>query len=257
MTKLAQLVAVDRGVRTQAQQVENGLYQSLAKTQLFSGLSRTYRPKNDDDTDLLPAESTLVQLKSEELLTQLIEAVTRLVDVGATRDASNCLAKADIVVDGETIASQVPVTTLMSLEKVIENLTTFVSKIPQLDPAQKWEPVSPGLFRAETVTTSRTKKVPRNHVMYEATEQHPAQVQTFTEDILVGFWDKVEFSGALPAERVAAIQSQMERLRTAVKFAREEANTIEVVDVNIGATLLDFIFNGGSNGNGRSPQASG
>ena len=33
---------------------------------------------------------------------------------------------------------------------------------------------------------------------YEATEKHPAQVETYTEDIKVGEWTMVKFSGAIP-----------------------------------------------------------
>jgi hypothetical protein len=91
----------------------------------------------------------------------------------------------------------------------------------------------------------RTKKIPRNHVLYEATEQHPAQVQMFTEDVIVGTWDKVQFSGALPADRITGITTRLDKLRTAVKFAREEANTTDVVDVQYGAAILDYLFGGG------------
>ena len=48
--------------------------------------------------------------------------------------------------------------------------------------------------------TLRTKKVPRNHVKAEATEKHPAQVEVYYEDVAVGYWTTVKFSGALPAQ---------------------------------------------------------
>lgn len=245
MTTLAQLLAVDQGVRNKAQTVENELYKTIQKPQLFAGLSRTYQ-KKDDEGDEFPPEWTLVQVKSEDVLTELSEAVTRLIDVNATKDASNCLAKADIVVDDVVFAADVPVTTLMALGHVIENLTTFVGKIPTLDPAQRWEyDTTAGCFASEPAKTVKTKKIPKNHIKYEATEQHPAQVELFTEDVKIGEWTKIDFSGALKADRVNGILGRLEKLRQAVKFAREKANTIEVVDVHYGETILDFAFNEG------------
>jgi hypothetical protein len=247
MTKLSQIIAIEKGVKNQTTRVETDLYHSLEKKPLFAGLSRRYTPKDEEDGDRLPSEQVAVQIKSEDVLTQLIQAVTRLIDVTATKDASNTFARADITVDGNVIALGVPVTTLMFLEKELEKLAAFVGRIPVLDPTQSWTyDTARGVYASAAVQTVRTKKIPRNHVLYEATKEHPAQVQMFTEDVIVGTWEKVEFSGALPADRIAGISSRLDRLRTAIKFAREEANAIDVVDVYLGADFLSFLFEGGS-----------
>ncbi|WP_309738960.1 hypothetical protein [Chamaesiphon sp. OTE_20_metabat_361] len=39
-------------------------------------------------------------------------------------------------------------------------------------------------------------------VAYEATEHHPAQIKEVSKDIVEGIWSLVEFSGALPQDRV-------------------------------------------------------
>lgn len=245
-TKLNQIIAIEKGVKNQAHRIETELYQSLAKTVLFSGLSRTYRPKDEDDRDLQPPESTSVQLKGEELIKQLIGSLTRFIDVTATKDATNTLAKADVVIDGVTLAAGVPVPTLIFFEKEIVKLEAFVKSIPQLDPAKNWAyDANVGVHRADAVETTRTKKLPRNHELSPATDKHPAQVQVFTEDVLVGYWTKIDFSGALPADRIAAIQDRLDRLKTAVKYAREEANNTEVVDVHYADSLLHYVFDGG------------
>jgi hypothetical protein len=92
------------------------------------------------------------------------------------------------------------------------------------------------------VQTLRTKKTPRNHVKAEATDKHPAQVEVYYEDVTVGYWRTVKFSGALPAQRVNEMLARVERLQDAVKFAREEANNMEVTDQKVGERLLQFIF---------------
>jgi hypothetical protein len=259
MTKLSQIIAIEKGVKAQTDRTETDLYHELQKSQLFAGLSKSYRPK-DEEGDQLPPESTKVQIKSTDVLKQLTAALTRRIDVTATKDAANTSARADVTVDDEVIAAAVPVTTLMSFEKEIEKLAAFIGKIPELDPATDWTYDSNrGVFVSVPVEALRTKKVPKNHVLYPHTEQHPAQVQMFTEDIPVGTWTTTKFSGAMKADDITAIKARLEKLRAAVKFAREEANTIDVVDVHYGAGILNFLFNGnGSHANGEgSPQVSG
>lgn len=247
MTKLCQVIAIEKGVKSQTTRVETDLYHAIDKKPLFSGLSRRYTPKDEEDGDQLPAEQVSVQIKSEDVLAQLTQALTRLIDITATKDSSNTVAKADVVVDGSVVAANVPVPTLLFLDKELEKLSAFVGRLPVLDPTLSWTYDSArGVHASVPVQTVRTKKVPRNHVLYEATKEHPAQVQMFTEDIIVGTWEKVEFSGALPADRVASIAARLEKLRTAVKFAREEANGIEVTDVHYGESILTFLFDGGT-----------
>lgn len=246
MTKLNQLIAIEKGVKNKTTRVETDLYQSLPKEALFSGLSRVYTPK-DEDGDHFPAEAVSVQIKSTEVLSQLTEVLTRLFDVTATKDVANTQAIADIVVDGTVIAANVPVTTLLFLDKEAEKLSAFVGKLPVLNPAFDWEyDANRGVHVADPVETTKTKKVPKNHVLAEATKEHPAQVQVFTEDVVVGTWKKIEFSGALPADDINAIAARLDKLRTAIKFAREEANGIEVQDVHYGAGILNFLFEGGT-----------
>ena len=62
------------------------------------------------------------------------------------------------------------------------------------------------------------------------------------EDIVVGYWKTVKFSGALPASRVKELLDRVEKLQQAVKFAREEANGIEVQDKRVGETLFSYLF---------------
>lgn len=251
MTKLNQIIAIEKGVKNQTTRVETDLYHLLEKKPIFEGLSRRYTPKDEEDGDQLPPERVDVQIKSGDVLKQLTEALTRLIDITATKDLANCSAKADVVVDGTVIAAQVPVTTLMFFEKELEKLSAFVGRLPKLDPASQWDyDANVGAYVTPPVSTVRTKKIPRNHVMYEATEQHPAQVQMFTEDVIVGTWEKIAFSGAMPADAIAAIATRLDKLRMAVKFAREEANGIDVTDVSYGADILNFLFGGGTKTSG-------
>jgi len=169
--------------------------------------------------------------------------LTRLFDVTATKDWANTQAKADVVVDGQVLLSQVPATYLLFLEKQLVDLHTFVSKLPVLDASETWTfDNSADAWATEPMQTTRTKKIPRNHVKAEATEHHPAQVEVYYEDVVVGYWRTVKFSGALPAARVNELIERVQKLQQAVKFAREEANNIEVQDQKVGETVFKYIF---------------
>jgi hypothetical protein len=242
MAKLNQIIAVEKGVKSKSYAELTQAHQDVQKQALLSGISRTYQPK-DEEGEQLPAESTRVQLKAEEVLRQTASNLTRLFDVTATKDWANCEARADIVVDGRTLVAGVPVSYLLFLEKQLTDLMTFVKKLPVLDAAETWShDAGTDWWRTEPVRSIRTKKVPRNHVKAEATEKHPAQVEVYYEDIAVGYWTTTKFSGAVPAQRVNELVDRVEKLANAVKFAREEANAYEVTDKKVGDAVFGYLF---------------
>lgn len=242
MTKLNQIIAVEKGIKAQTNRAITDVYHKLQKTQLFGGLSRTYRPK-DDDGEELPGESVKVQLKAEEVLADGAKAFIKLFDVVLTKDEANREAAGEIVVDGLTIASDVPVSTLLFLEKQLGDVQTMIGKIPVLDPAETWHyDATADCWRAEDVQTTRTKKIPRNHVKSPATERHPAQVEVYNEDVVVGLWTKTTFSGAMPASRVRELSERVTKLQTAVKYAREQANSIEIIQQRMGDGIFTYIL---------------
>ncbi|TDB81720.1 hypothetical protein E1264_32320 [Actinomadura sp. KC216] len=242
MAKLNQIIAIEKGVKSRAQRELADVLRVLQKPALLSGISRVYRPK-DEEGETLPPESTKVQVRSEDALRDVATALTRLFDVVATKDWANREARADVVVDGRTIVAQAPVTYLLFLEKQLTELLALIDKLPVLDAAESWSyDESQDVWRTDPVETSRTKKVPRAHVLYEATEKHPAQVETFTEDVIVGTWTKVAFSGALPARRVNELRDRVDRLQAAVKYAREEANAAEVDDRQVGEAVFAYLL---------------
>ncbi|TDD96848.1 hypothetical protein [Actinomadura rubrisoli] len=242
MAKLNQIIAVEKGAKSRAQRELTDIYHRIQKTPLLSGISRTYQPL-DDEGEALPPESTRVQVKAEETLADAARALTRLFDITATKDWANCDARADVVVDGRTILAEVPVSHLLFLEKQLTDLHAFVDKLPVLDAAEAWTfDESADVWRTEPVKTTRTKKIPRAHVLYEATTEHPAQVETYTEDVIVGTWTKTGFSGALPARRVNELRERVAKLQAAVKFAREEANGAEVAEKKVGDAVFGYLF---------------
>lgn len=242
MPKLNQIIAIEKSVKSQTMRELTDSHQMLQKPALLSGIARTYRPL-DDEGEQYPAESTRVQTKSEDVISQTSEILTKLFDITATKDWANGDARADVVVDGETILDNVPVTYLLFLEKQLTDLHTFVKKLPVLDTAEIWSfDESQDVWATEPIQTTKTKKIPRNHVKAVATEEHPAQVEVYYEDVIVGYWRTVKYSGAMPATRVATLLNRVRKLQEAVKFAREEANSLEVDNQTIGEKMFNYLF---------------
>lgn len=241
-TSLAQIIAIAGGAKTRADDALNRVYKTIQKGALFVGQQRTYSPK-DDDGDQLPPESQAVQMRVEDLITDVTAAVARMLDVVATLDEANTQARADLVVDGIVLMEQVPVTYLMWLEKKVIDLRTLISKLPVLDVSEVWEwDENLKAWRTTPTETVKTKKVPRNHVIAKATDRHPEQVQVYHEDVITGTWRTVKLSGAVPASMVFEMHTRAERLLDAIRFAREQANSRPVTNVRANDAILSYLF---------------
>lgn len=178
------------------------------------------------------------------MIGQVTSTLTKLFDITATKDYANCHAKADIVVDGTVLLQDVPATYLLFLEKQLVDVHTFISTLPVLDASETWRrDESSDCWATEAIQTLRTKKVYRNHVKAEATDKNPAQVEVYYEDVSIGTWRTVKFSGSLPAKRVNELTQQVRRLQEAVKFARETANSAQAEEVKVGESIFGYIFN--------------
>ena len=244
MAKLNQVIAVQAGKKSQAKETLTEAYHKLKKPELLNGIVRTYQPK-DDGGEPQPDERKQVQVKVNDLIRKVSADLAEMFDVVATQDWANCQARADVVVDGRPLLTKVPVTHLLFLEKQLVDLRTFVDSLPVLDTAEEWEyKPETDCYVSRPSRSNRTKKVPRNHIKYEATKEHPAQVEMYMEDVWVGVWTTTKFSGAIPAAARNAMSERVRKLLDAVKAAREEANGLEVKPQKIGAARLGWIFDG-------------
>lgn len=242
MPKLNQIIAIQASKKAQAKDTLTEAYHQIKKPDLLSGLVRTYQPR-DEGGESQPEERKQAQIKVGDLIRKVTLSLTEMFDIVATQDWSNCLARADVIVDGKKLLEAVPVTHLLFLEKQLVDIRTFIEALPTLDAAEEWE-YKPEFdaYVSRPSKTNRTKKVPKNHIKYEATKEHPAQVEMYMEDILVGTWTTTKFSGSVPAAQRNAMLDRLKRLLDAVKVAREEANNMEVKNIKLGSRVLDFVF---------------
>ena len=240
--KLNQVIAIEKGVKSRIYAFLSSTYKAFQKPALFNGLSRQYQ-KRDEDGEDYPPENTRVQMNAATVLGEIAENMTELLDVTAQKDWANCKATADLVVDGRVLISAAPATYLLFLEKQLSDLKDELNKIPELDPAHDWSlDVATSLFKSKPTQTSKTKKIPKVIVKYEATEHHPAQTEIVNVDEVIGTWQTVIHSGALPVPRKKALQKRLQTLIKAVKYAREAANEAAAPQQRVGDAIFGYIM---------------
>lgn len=248
MAKLNQIIAIEKQVKKIAEDSITQAYQIAQRAEVFEGHVRTYTPIGDPTTDptveTLPTDTKKVQVHVDELLEEFSKAQVALFDITATKVYANTQARADVVVDGETLLENVPVEYLLFLEKRLELTMQFLSKIPTLSNEFTWGVDSnTGNYITQPTEQNRTKKVMRNHVKAEATDKHPAQVEVYTEDIVIGKYTTVRHSGAVTGTYLEALKDRVLRVLKGVKQAREEANSGVATDIEIGSRVFSYLLN--------------
>lgn len=246
MPKLNQIVAIEKGEKAAVNKETAPIFHAAKNAALFHGLTRTYEPV-DEDGEKFPDESAKVQWTVDALLKDFAKAAARQLDVTSTKEFANTKAFADVkLADGTVIASQLPVSFLLQLEKFLQQeVRGLVVSLPTLDPAQNWsasDSERAGISETEEIKRGKTRKVTEPLVLAPATDKHPAQVQLVNKDVLAGYWTEKKFSGAVSAARKQELIERVDALINAVKFAREEANSIEVADKKVAADVFGYLF---------------
>lgn len=247
MTKLNEVVAVVKDRKTAGLEALTSANKLFQKSSSFLGQSRSYTPLNDAD-ETLPSENKPLQFTVPEIINQIQDPFTRMLDVTRLQDEGNMLARASVTINGSTILNDVPATHLLWLERALTNMHTMISNLPTLDAAQEWAPTNnrPGEYRSSPTQTTRTRKDQVPIVKYPATEKHAAQTELITKDVNVGTWNTSYLSGAITISHRNTILSRITELRDAVRIAREQANSTPIdnsLSESEGSILFDYIFN--------------
>jgi len=249
MTKLHELLAVLGSVSGQASKVRNELAVTFEKKRhLFEERRRSFTPNEEVGGAISIEEQQDIQSTVIGEIEWVSKHLAKAVDVAYQVDLANLGAKADVVLeDGKILAKDIPATTLLQLEKRINEWKELIQAIPTLDPAKSFRPDSnrgKGYWKARDVTKMRTKKDKKPLVLYPATEKHPAQTQVLDVDTVIGTILEQEWSALITPAMKADLLDRVETLGRAVSKARSKANdhAIETKDNKIGAELLEFVF---------------
>jgi hypothetical protein len=243
MTKLNQVIAIEKGVKSRATSVISELYKIAQKPAVFEGLTREYQPLNDEG-DKLPGERKVVQARVTDLLSAYRLAEAEFINVAAQKEKANTIASAPVLVDEKVVLPEMPVGMLLTLEKRLTDFRTFVEALPVLDISESWQyDASADVHRSQTVQTHRTIKTQKPLVLFPATDKHPAQTQLVTQDEIAGYWHSTKQSGAIQRNEKLEILRRVDKLIIGVKQAREAANAIDAgKGEDLGARIFEFLL---------------
>lgn len=239
---LAQIIAVEKNVKSRVYNEVTNVHRKLMHEESMKGFNREFQPLEDSDETYEP-ETKPVTVNAADLLKYMGKLMTEHFDVEFLKDKGNMVAKADIVVNGVTLASDIPVTYLLYLEKQLTDVRTIIQKIPTLSTEDNFQlNKETGFYASAIVKTHKTKKKPKVIVHFEPTKEHPGKSELVYEDVISGYWNTIKTSGALPPSRKQTLIERVNDLLDAVKFAREKANMVTVPDEKIGNTIFDFLL---------------
>ena len=222
----------------------------------FMGMHRTLRMFNEEDKHLEDANA-----QHQEMVTTVgaklkfvQKAVTQWYDAFLQKEATNQTAVADLVVDGEVIAKDLPAPFFLGMEKELKKLRKLYEAIPTLQPGVKWEqdPTlaaqdnSKGVFRnANPVKKLKTKNDILHKVLVPPTPEHPAQIEKWTEQTPIGEFTEEVYSGMITPADKAALLNRLSKMISAVKRARMRANKASIVKKAVGKAIFKYIHTAG------------
>lgn len=235
---LYELLAVEQEKKAIAERARGTTLEAFRSGQAqFTGMRRTFKPFSVDEAkgevagERLEAETRLVRTVAEEL-EKTLGAHADSFDVNLQIDEANTRARADLVVGNEVIAEQLPATFLLQLEKRLREIRLVLKEVPTFDPVRAWVPDvtadKPNVLRADPVVTVRKQRTRKYNVMYDATKEHPAQIDVVEVDDPVGEIRAHDWTGMVSPAKKAALLASVDELIEAAKTARARANAVEI-----------------------------
>lgn len=242
MPKLHEILAIEPDRKKTAETILEETKVTFEKRQdHFTGLHKSYKPDNEQEAQIeQPVEIKAMVETVVGKLKHLAEHQSALFDILYLKEEANTRAKADLVLDtGVLIAKNIPATVLLALEGRLKALRDVYMAIPTLAPGEDWATDENQGVYVVTEKKVRTKKVLKNHIVSPATDKHPAQVSTYSEDERTGLAVTVKTTSVLSPADKSELLTRLDRLQRAVKQARQRANNESVVEKT---DLADKVF---------------
>lgn len=214
----------------------------LADAAAMSGFAKTYKPVDDEGRKLDP-QSQPVRDSAREALAEFLQQATERFDAEATVDYANRDGKASVTVDGQVLLEDAPTPFLLFLENQVEHVIAFLRDAATLPADQTWAwDESQSYYRSAPSTTIRTEPSYDHKIITpnEVKDGHafPANYEKVKVDVHVGDWTTMLFNGALSVPEKKKLIAKGEKLLSAIKTAREEANSRKVPVQRVGDGLL-------------------
>lgn len=251
MGKLHEILAVESDLEGSARRVmEEAAVTFVKRADHFTASYRKLRIFDELLKDQETEEHKAMVTTVPDKLGYMLRSVGKHYDASFQKNVANTVAKADLVVDGEVLATDVPATFLLGLETKLKKLREVYEKIPTLSPGVDWEPDSakgPNIYKAAHKDKKfKTAQTINHKILVEPTEHHPAQIERWTEQVPVGEYALTAWSGMLSPSQKSVLLGRIDALIRGAKRARSKANNTDVPKVKISESLFNFIHAGGA-----------
>lgn len=247
-TELHQVLAVEGDLQGKSQMILNETRKTFKENQhLFYGFVKRYEPYDEEDPGM-PDDGKEIEDTVMSKLQYAVKSFIKYLDCIATKEMTNSVASAPLVINGETIHDALPATLLLALENKLKGLRPVLEQIPTLTKGVKWE-LDPDRGKDIYVTSKeerkqRTVKEPQFRVLYDATKEHPAQIEKWTESVPKGEFVTTHWSGNITSAQKARILERFDEVLQSVKKARMQANSTEIVNTKIADKLFNYVLFG-------------
>jgi hypothetical protein len=199
----------------------------------------------DENAPEMPEEKQELTTTVKDKLTYMAEHIVRYFDAVLQKELTNKEAKADLVVDGIEIAKDLPATFLLGLETKLKNIRAVYEKIPTLPPGVRWEKdetQGKNIYRqTHPEEKFKTAKTFKHKILYQATKEHPAQIEKWEENENVGIYTTERWSGMISPAEKSIVLGKIDKLIRSTKKARQRANAQEIVSADIGNQIFEYI----------------
>lgn len=248
MGQLHEVLAVEQELKNASKKIAEETINTFSKKpEHFIGFHKTL--KMFDESRVIEEAA---QRQDRELVTTVpaklnysIEHFISSLDATAQKEATNQKAKADIKLNGSTIAKDIPATLLLALEKELVFYRNMYQTIPTLQPGIDWgksSDLGEGIYKTlKPEIRSKTEKMRLHKELSPATKEHKAQIETWTEDRPVGQYETTTINGMITPARKSTLIGRIDELIREVKKARTRANKEEVLNIKIGKNIFDYI----------------
>jgi len=215
------------------------------KDEHFDSINKTYTP-NDEDGDKLPEENKEMVTTVRDKLDYVVDTLVRELDISFQLGVANTQARADVYINGQVVAANVPSSVLLEFENKFKEIREMYRNLPTYDPGERWSFDSgrKNVYVAEPKRTVRTNKKVVPIVLYPATDKHPAQVQTTTEEKPAGIWTTIRRTGKISPREKADLLARIDSVYEALKTARMRANQAEHPTGGFAKKLFSFVHTG-------------
>jgi hypothetical protein len=223
---LAQVVGRLKQAREASNRAGAALRNGLKDTHV-TGHNRKFI-EDDEEKGLLNQnqdEYKAVALDVMDQLHQDAEVTAKALDWALTQDVANCTAKADVIVDGEVLLSQVPISHLLHLQTVFsEYKAVILTQLPILEPTKDWgearDPVKK-LWKSRTEVVPVHIKQSRALLLHSGTDKHAPQAVPDPNPlpIHIGTRETTIWSGAVSEREKRQLLAKADTLIAALKEA--------------------------------------